>query len=113
MNSKRKSVRDILIDASRDMQDLLQQGNKAKEWSDRIDEALSQLAEVVVKCDIEAVCEQVHKAYCKYHLEHKGVEYWTKGDYSKLNEDGKEYDRRTVRAVLDHIADMVEGEGKK
>ena len=53
--------------------------------------------------DIEMICEKVHQAYCKYHLENKGTEYWTKGDYSKLNEDGKEYDRRTVRAVLDAL----------
>jgi hypothetical protein len=53
--------------------------------------------------DIEDICEKVHKAYCKYHLEHKGEEYWTKGDYSKLTEEGKEYDRRTVRAVLEAI----------
>jgi len=53
--------------------------------------------------DIEIICEKVHKAYCKYHLENKGTEYWTKGDYSKLTEEGKEYDRRTVRAVLDAL----------
>ena len=58
--------------------------------------------------DIEIICEKVHKAYCKYRLEHKGEEYWTKGDYSKLTEEGKEYDRRTVRAVLEAL-----GTGKK
>jgi hypothetical protein len=29
-----------------------------------------------------------------------------KGDYSKLTEEGKEYDRRTVRAVLDAIQEV-------
>ena len=58
--------------------------------------------------DIEIICEKVHKTYCKYHLEHKGEEYWTKGDYSKLTEEGKEYDRRIVRAVLEAL-----GTGKK
>ena len=54
--------------------------------------------------DVEAICEKVHKAYCKYYQERKGTEYWTKGDYSKLTEEGKEYDRVTVRAVLDALA---------
>ena len=53
--------------------------------------------------DIEIICEKVHQAYCKYHLENKGTEYWTKGDYSKLTEEGKEYDRKTVRAVLEAL----------
>ena len=53
--------------------------------------------------DVESICEKVHKAYCKYHLENKGTEYWTKGDYSLLTEEDKEYDRRTVRAVLDAL----------
>ena len=62
--------------------------------------------------DIEAVCEKVHKAYCKYHLENKGIEYWTKGDYSKLTEEGKEYDRRTVKAVLEALK-IPKPEGKE
>jgi hypothetical protein len=57
--------------------------------------------------DMEFVCEQVHKAYCKYHLENKGIEYWTKGDYNKLTDDGKEYDRRTVKAVLEAIHNLI------
>ncbi len=60
--------------------------------------------------EIEKICESVHKAYCKYHLEHKGTEYWTKGDYSKLNEEGKEYDRRTVKAVIEAISKAEKGE---
>ena len=70
----------------------------------KVDQALSSIKQVfrdmVGEDDLERICEQVHKAYCKYHIEQKGTEYWTKGDYSKLNEEGKEYDRRTVRAVL-------------
>ena len=56
------------------------------------------------KYDMEKLAEAVHKAYCKYHLENKGKEYWTKGDYSLLKDEGKEYDRRTVRAVIQAIA---------
>jgi len=55
------------------------------------------------------ICEKVHKAYCKYHLENKGIEYWTKGDYSLLTEEGKEYDRRTVKEVLEAIAKEIGG----
>ena len=57
--------------------------------------------------DVEPLSEAVHKAYCKYHIEHKGEEYWTKGDYNKLNEEGKEYDRRTVKAVLSQAIVVV------
>lgn len=51
--------------------------------------------------EIEELSELVHKAYCKYYKEKKGEDYWTKGDYSKLDEATKEYDRRTVRTILD------------
>lgn len=59
------------------------------------------------KENMEFVCEQVHKAYCKYHLEKNGIEYWTKGDYNKLTEASKEYDRRTVKAVLETIHNLI------
>ena len=49
---------------------------------------------------VEKLSEAVHKAYCKWCLDVKGEEYWTKGDYSKLNDETKEADRYTVRAVL-------------
>ena len=61
------------------------------------------LTKKMMEIDIEGICEKVHKAYCKYHLENKGTEYWTKGDYNKLTEEGKEYDRRTVGAVINAI----------
>lgn len=50
---------------------------------------------------IEKCAEAVHKAYCKYYLKNKGVEYWTKGDYSLLDEATKQIDRETVKAVLE------------
>ena len=49
---------------------------------------------------IEKMAEEVHKAYCKEYKKQKREEYWTKGDYSKLNEETKEMDRTTVKAVL-------------
>ena len=49
---------------------------------------------------IEKLAEAVHKAYCaEYEIQH-GEVYWTHGDYSLLDEDTKELDRATVRAVL-------------
>lgn len=49
---------------------------------------------------LEKCAEAVHKAYCNYHLRNKGVEYWTKGDYSLLDEPTKQIDRETVKAVF-------------
>ncbi|KKN78827.1 hypothetical protein LCGC14_0345990 [marine sediment metagenome] len=53
--------------------------------------------------EIERISEVVHKAYCKqYEIKH-GKPYWTNGDYSLLDEPTKEFDRATVRAVLEAI----------
>ena len=68
------------------------------------------LAQKLESVDIETICEQVHQAYCIYHKERTGEDYWTKGDYSLLKEDGKEYDRRTVKAVLRAIRKHLEVE---
>lgn len=88
---------------------LILHNTDCKECNKEINFALQAIMEAVKnvsKEEMENICEKVHQAYCKYHLENKGTEYCTKGDYSKLNEEGKEYDRRTVRAVLGAIADM-------
>jgi len=54
--------------------------------------------------DIEELAALVHKAYCEeYELKH-GVPYWTNGDYNKLDEKVKSYDRATVRAVIGGIS---------
>ena len=50
---------------------------------------------------IEKCAEAVHKAYCDYHIKNKGEEYWTRGDYSLLDEATKQIDRETVKAVLE------------
>lgn len=52
---------------------------------------------------IEKLAEKVHKAYCKYYEVRHGKPYWTNGDYNLLDEDTKEADRVTVRAVLDSL----------
>ena len=54
--------------------------------------------------DIEKISEAVHIAYCEqYKLKH-GKEYWTKGNYGLLDEETKEFDRATVKAVLQALA---------
>ena len=54
---------------------------------------------------IEKLAEIVHKAYCQQYKKTHGKEYWTKGDYSLLDEATKEYDRVTVRAVFGVIGE--------
>lgn len=49
---------------------------------------------------VEKCAEAVHKAYCDNYFARNASEYWTRGDYSLLNEETKEIDRATVRAVL-------------
>ena len=52
---------------------------------------------------IEELSEAVHKAYCRQYEKKHSKPYWTNGDYSKLDEETKEFDRVTVRAVLEAI----------
>ena len=52
---------------------------------------------------LEQCSEAVHKAYCDYYLKSNGVEYWTHGDYSSLEDVSKQIDRITVIAVLDYL----------
>lgn len=49
---------------------------------------------------LEECAEAVHKAYCRYYKKSNGKEYWTKGDYSLLDEPTKQIDRETVKAVF-------------
>lgn len=53
--------------------------------------------------DIETICKAVHKAYCEERIRQKKEPYWTGGDYSKLDEATKDYDRAIVRAVLQAV----------
>lgn len=57
----------------------------------------------ITKEEIEAICAKVHLAYCSERLRQGNEPYWTRGDYEKLDENTKEYDRVTVRAVLNCI----------
>lgn len=52
---------------------------------------------------IEELAEAVHKAYCaQYEKIHKEP-YWTGKNYTQLSEQAKEYERVTVRAVLNTL----------
>ena len=52
---------------------------------------------------IEEMCAAVHTAYCDNYKIRKGEEYWTKGDYSLLDDEQKEIDRATVAALRPFI----------
>ena len=53
--------------------------------------------------NIEKISEKVHKAYCKEYKKQHGKDYWTKGDYSKLTEETKDFDRKIVKVLLKAI----------
>jgi len=53
----------------------------------------------------ELLAEKIHKVYCKYRLEVHGSEYWTKGDYSLLDEKTKEADRYMARFIMENFID--------
>ena len=57
--------------------------------------------------NIEKLSELVHKAYCKQYKKVNGKEYWTRGDYSCLDEQTKEYDRVIVRAILGEFFALI------
>ena len=53
--------------------------------------------------DFEELCAVVHKAYCDERLKQDKTPYWTGGDYNKLDEPTKDFDRVTVRAILSYL----------
>jgi hypothetical protein len=52
---------------------------------------------------IEGLAQLVHKAYCLYCLEIKGKDYWTQGDYNKLDDVAKEADRYIARYIIQFL----------
>jgi len=56
---------------------------------------------------IEKRSKAVHQAYCKGYIAKHGKPYWTGGDYSRLDNETKEIDRCTVRAVLSLLASLT------
>lgn len=46
---------------------------------------------------LEIVSAEIHKCYCRMYEKRFGKPYWTNGDYSKLDEPTKNYDREMAR----------------
>jgi hypothetical protein len=53
--------------------------------------------------EIESVSAEIHKCYCRAYERRFGKPYWTNGDYSKLDEETKNYDREMARWHLEQI----------
>ncbi len=51
------------------------------------------------KWELEELSEKIHKLYCEQYKKDNKKDYWTKGDYSKLDEKTKEYDRNIARFI--------------
>jgi len=56
--------------------------------------------QVMGEKEIELLSEKIHKLYCKQYLKDNGKPYWTEGNYFKLDEKAKEYDRNIARFIL-------------
>ena len=54
--------------------------------------------------NIEALAAETHQIYCQAYKERFGKEYWTGGDYSKLDEPTKEYDRLFVKWAISRFS---------
>lgn len=50
--------------------------------------------------EIEELSVEIHKLYCVQFEKDHGKPYWTEGDYSKLEERVKEYDRNIARFII-------------
>ncbi len=53
--------------------------------------------------ELEKVSAEIHKCYCRAYERRFGKPYWTNGDYSKLDEPTKDYDREMATW---HIAEV-------
>lgn len=56
---------------------------------------------------VEELAEQIHQVYCRYKKEVHGEDYWTGGDYSKLEDQWKEADRYMARFVIEQVESQV------
>lgn len=55
------------------------------------------------KESMEELSERIHHLYCEQYEKDNGKPYWTNGDYSKLDERTKEYDRNIARFVITEL----------
>ena len=73
---------------------------------------------------IEEVSADIHKCYCRAYERRFGKPYWTNGDYSKLDEPTKDYDREmaiwhladlkeAIRKVIEPLKEVFEWTGKR
>lgn len=56
--------------------------------------------------DFEALAAEIHVVYCEEYEKRFGKPYWTNGDYSKLDEPTKNYDRNLVRWYLSKVSSV-------
>ena len=59
----------------------------------------------------EELSAKIHKIYCVQYEKDNGKPYWTNGDYSKLDEKTKQYDRNIadfIFSILQEIDDKIE-----
>ena len=54
--------------------------------------------------EVEIISAEIHKCYCRAYERRFGKPYWTNGDYSKLDEPTKNYDREMA---IWHIANRA------
>ena len=93
MSKVREALKELIEDV---------QGGKLTPWSEKLlIEAEQKLRELLP--DVEVLAEKVHKAYCHWYLKKHKKPYWSYGNYNLLDEETKEADRYTVRAVLDAV----------
>jgi hypothetical protein len=56
---------------------------------------------------VEELSAIIHGIYCTEYEKQNGVPYHTGGDYLKLSNEMKEYDRNIARFVLKHREDAI------
>lgn len=56
---------------------------------------------------IEGLAERIHWVYCEQHKKNEGKEYWSGGDYYKLEEKVKDYDRAMARFILENFTPIT------
>lgn len=56
---------------------------------------------------IETLSEQIHRLYCEQYEKDHDKPYWTTGNYSKLEERVKEYDRNIARFIFEREAELI------
>ena len=53
--------------------------------------------------EVETISAAIHRCYCRAYERRFGKPYWTGGDYSKLPEETKDYDREMARWHIEQM----------